>query len=94
MPGDYLIFSRHLRPGLDWIRADQLRDAWDDMRGRLDLPATCKLYNLKHTGITDMTDRMPEKLVQQQARHWSVTMTERYIQRKLAQATPEIEDYE
>jgi hypothetical protein len=48
---------------------------------------------LKHTGITDMTDVMPEKLVQQQARHWSVTMTERYIQKRMANATPEIKNY-
>lgn len=93
LPGDFFIFSRDMRPGMDWVRADQFRLLWADLRLKLNLPATVKLYNLKHSGITDMTDVMPEKLVQQQARHWSVTMTERYIQKRVATATPEIKNY-
>jgi integrase len=92
-PGDYFIFARGMRPGLHWVRADQFRDLWVELRDKLGLPESAKLYNLKHTGITDMTDVMPEKLVQQQARHWSVTMTERYIQKRMANATPEIKNY-
>lgn len=93
-PMDYYLFDcRTLTPGTHKGRGDQFRGMWALMREQLQLPDTVKLYNLKHTGITDMAEAMPERLVQKQARHHSIEMTERYIQEKAPEASQAIKKY-
>lgn len=94
-PSDYYLFNRKLMPDSlpKPLRGDEIRDEWVKVRDALHLPKSLKFYNLKHTGITDMTDEMPEKLVQQQARHHSIQMTERYVQTRAPKAIEQIKKF-
>lgn len=94
-PSDYYLFNRQLLPDQlkKPLRGDEIRDEWLKVRAALNLPSSIKFYNLKHTGITDMTDQMPEKLVQQQARHHSIEMTERYVQTRAPRAVEQIKKF-
>lgn len=90
---DYLFDSITLRPGSHHGRGDEFRDAWTLMRRALKLPQSIKLYHLKHSGITDMTEALPERQVQLQARHHSIEMTERYIQAKAPKANKNLKNW-
>ena len=94
-PDHYYLFNRQLVPAeLEKpLRGDEIRDEWIKVRKALKLPDSLKFYNLKHTGITDMAEQMPERLVQQQARHHSIEMTERYVQPKAPQAVEQIKKF-
>ena len=94
-PNDFYLFNRQLVPAAlpKPLRGDEIRDEWVKVRQALNLPKSLKFYNLKHTGITDMTDQMPEKLVQQQARHHSIQMTERYVQLRAPKAVEQIKKF-
>ena len=89
-PGEYYLFNRQLVPEYRETpcRGDEIRERWRQMCRTLHIPDTVWLYHMKHTGITDMTELMPEKLVQLQARHSSIQMTERYVQQKPPKANP------
>lgn len=92
LPADYYLFNRQLLPGPlhKPTRGDEIRDRWIIARKILKLSDDIKFYHLKHSGITDMAEQMPEKLVQRQARHHSIEMTERYVQEKAPEAIPSI----
>lgn len=92
LPGDYYLFNRQLLPGPlhKPTRGDEIRDRWIIARKQLKLSEEIKFYHLKHSGITDMAEQMPEKLVQRQARHHSIEMTERYVQEKAPEAVSSI----
>lgn len=94
-PSDYYLFNRQLMPAQlsKPLRGDEIRDEWVKVRKALKLPDSVKFYNLKHTGITDMADTMPERLVQQQARHHSIEMTERYVQPRAPKAIEQIKRF-
>lgn len=94
-PSDYYLFNRQLMPAKlnKPLRGDEIREEWIKVRNALGLPVSLKFYNLKHTGITDMADQMPERLVQQQARHHSIEMTERYLQPRAPKAIDQIKRF-
>lgn len=94
-PDDFYLFNRQLMPAhlSKPLRGDEIRDEWIKVRKALGLPVSLKFYNLKHTGITDMAEQMPERLVQQQARHHSIEMTERYVQTKAPHAIEQIKKF-
>lgn len=94
-PSDYYLFNRQFMPASlsKPLRGDEIRDEWIKVRKALNLPESLKFYNLKHTGITDMADSMPERLVQQQARHHSIEMTERYVQPRAPKAIDQIKRF-
>lgn len=72
-------------------RGDGIRDRWLEMRKAVGVPERVKFYDLKHTGITDMMERVKvPRLVQLQARHYSITQTEAYAQEHKPKAFDEI----
>ena len=95
-PSHYYIFNRQLIPEEREkpCRGDEIRERWRSMCKSLHIPDSVHLYHMKHTGITDMTEKMPEKLVQLQARHHSIEMTERYVQPKAPKAVEAIKHYD
>ena len=90
-PSDYYMFSENFAPGKKQVSSKNFRDYWGSLRKHLDFPDTYKFYSLKDTGITDLFGivRNPV-LVRDQARHYSIEMTDTYTPHGLTEANPVI----
>ena len=78
-PADWYLFSKDFAPGPEYRRPRQFCDAWKAMSSALKLPAEYKFYSLKDTGITDLIKDGTDLLaVRDQARHYSLEMTDLY----------------
>ena len=59
----------------------------------LDLPSNIQWYSLKDTGITDLLKAgIPLIDVKNQARHYSIKMTESYIPKEILEAEKSIQE--
>lgn len=95
-PGDFFLFSDNFMPGE--VRKDekQFRDYWGrHLRPALKLPAEYKFYSLKDTGITDLIRANKDIIsVRDQARHYSLLMTDVYTPHDIQVANEELRHHE
>lgn len=78
-PTDWYLFSKDFMPGPEYRRPRQFCDAWKAVSSALKLPAEYKFYSLKDTGITDLIKDGTDLIaVRDQARHYSLEMTDLY----------------
>ena len=91
LPNDVLICSVRLRPGEKQIDPRYIAKAWARMRVRLEMPKEYQFYSLKDTGIVKMIRAGIDPItVRDQARHYSLEVTNRYIQLAVSSASVEI----
>lgn len=94
-PGDYYLFSYKFMPGEEYKSEKQFRDFWlENVRKKLNLPASYKFYSLKDTGITSMLRTQPSITVRDQARHSTLLMTDIYTPHDIEQANDLIKNHE
>lgn len=94
-PGQYYLFSKSCRPGIEQKSEKQFRDWWQNhVRPDLKFPKTYKFYSLKDTGITNMLRLMDKISVRDQARHASLLTTDMYTPHDLQQANHLIKQHD
>ena len=75
----HYLFSDDFRPGKNHISGKKFRDYWHKhLRVALRLSKEYKFYSLKDTGITKLLQNTPALAVRDQARHYSLAMTDLY----------------
>ncbi len=91
---DY-IFSKGFRPGPEWVNEKTYRDFWSRrVRPALNFPKEYKFYSLKDTGITAMLRAGCDTLsVKEQARHYSLLVTDNYTPQDIRDANPLLLNY-
>lgn len=78
-PSDWYLFSKDFMPGEEYRWPRQFCDAWKAMAKILGFPSEYKFYSLKDTGITDLIKEGTDLIaVRDQARHYSLEMTDLY----------------
>lgn len=87
-PSSFYLFSNGMMPGKEYRSDKQFRDFWSHyVRKDLKFPAHYKFYSLKDTGITDLIrDNTDLVSVRNQARHYSLLMTDIYTPRDIQEA--------
>ena len=87
-PGQYYLFSKDFRPGLERKSEKSFRDYWHHhIRKKLNLPECYKFYSLKDTGITNMLRANTDIIsVRDQARHSSILITDIYTPKDIQSA--------
>lgn len=94
-PENYYLFSDKFKPGKKRRDEKQFRDYWIKLRKLLKFPNDYKFYSLKDTGITDLLSKLGDpRLVRDQARHHSISMTDIYTPHNIMKANPLIENNE
>ena len=79
-PDNYYLFSKDFKPGKEKVDPRIFREFWvENVRKKLNLPDNYMFYSLKDTGITNMLRANIDPLtVRDQARHYSIEMTNTY----------------
>ncbi|MEG2191621.1 MAG: tyrosine-type recombinase/integrase, partial [Bacteroidales bacterium] len=87
-PSGYYLFSDKMKPGKEHRSDKQFRDFWTHhVRPKLKFPKEYKFYSLKDTGITDLIRANTDLVsVRNQARHYSLLMTDIYTPRDIEEA--------
>ncbi|MDP3399108.1 MAG: site-specific integrase [Bacteroidales bacterium] len=87
-PSSYFLFGKNFTPSESRHSDKQLRDFWSyHVRRDLNFPKTYKFYSLKDTGITDLIRSNKDLLsVRDQARHYSLVMTDIYTPKDIMDA--------
>jgi hypothetical protein len=67
-PNSYL-FSRHLKPGKDQIKAYQITKRWSRLILKKDLGITASFYSLKHSNLTEVSALLGAKAAASNAGH-------------------------
>lgn len=91
-PESYYLFSDHMRPGSGRRTNKIFTDYWTHhVRKDLHFPPNYKFYSLKDTGITDLIKSNTDLLsVRNQARHYSLLMTDLYTPHDIEEANEAI----
>lgn len=63
---------------------------WAELRKELNLPKDCKLYGLRHTGISDLLDILPANIVRMHADHADLRQTIHYANHENEQVRKEV----
>jgi len=88
-PQNFYLFSDDFKPGAKRRDEKQFRDYWLQIRKKLKFPVTYKFYSLKDTGITDLIGQIGDtRIVRDQARHHSISMTDIYTPHDIMKANP------
>ncbi|MFH0760704.1 MAG: tyrosine-type recombinase/integrase [Bacteroidota bacterium] len=88
-PGQFYLFSNDFQPGPKRRDEKQFRDYWLKIRKKLKFPVTYKFYSLKDTGITDLIGQIGDpRMVRDQARHHSISITDIYTPHDIMKANP------
>ncbi len=88
-PGDYYLFADHFSPGPKRRDEKQFRDYWLKIRKQLNFPPEYKFYSLKDTGIIDLIGQIGDpRIVRDQARHHSISITDIYTPHDIMKANP------
>jgi site-specific recombinase XerD len=84
----YIFSENNFEAGLQVLEPKKISDQWAKFRKQLDLPASYKFYSLKDTGITKLlNDNIPSIKVRDQARHYDLSITEKYTPRNKGKDT-------
>lgn len=77
---EYYIFARNGVPGPEMIGHNTMRNRFNRIRDRLNLPKSYKFYSPRHTAAKMASDaNIPIKHLQQQMRHKNLETTDKYI---------------
>jgi len=80
-PKEYLICSSKQQPGKEYRTSIYIAKKFAKIRTKLDFPKKIQFYSLKDTGIVKMIRvGVPLNIVRDQARHYSLEVTNRYVQ--------------
>jgi integrase len=91
-PADYFLIGQNGMPGPVPLGSNNLRNRFNIIRDRLQLPLQYKLYSWKHTGNSRAEDAgIPMAARQRQNGHSSMRSTEEYLKNKIGFRSPEIE---
>lgn len=86
---NHYLFSDHFSPGPTRRDEKQFRDYWLKIRKELKFPPEYKFYSLKDTGITDLIGQIGDpRIVRDQARHHSISITDIYTPHDSMKANP------
>jgi len=92
-PSNYYLFSDDFMPGDKYKDSKQFRDFWLKLRKTLNFPDNYQFYSLKDTGITDMFNKTGNPLlVRNQARHHSISITDKYTDKSNTSGNKTISD--
>ena len=94
-PGQYYLFSKDFKPGIERKSEKSFRDYWHHyIRKNLKLTDRYKFDSLKDTGITNMLRANTDILsVRDQARHSSILITDIYTPKDIQQANQLLLNY-
>ena len=91
-PPDYFVIGKNGIPGLEHLGSNNLRNRFNIIRDRLNLPKEYKLYSFKHTGNSRLVDStIPMYHIQKQNGHSSMRSTEEYFKNKIGFKSTELE---
>lgn len=91
-PADYFLISQNGMPGPVPLGQNNLRNRFNVIRDRLELPTTYKLYSWKHTGNCRAEDAgIPMAARQRQNGHSSMRSTEEYLKKKIGFKSVELQ---
>ena len=92
-PPDYFVIGKNGIPGLENLGSNNLRNRFNIIRDRLNLPKEYKLYSFKHTGNSRLVDSpIPVYHIQKQNGHSSMRSTEEYFKNKIGFKSSELEN--
>lgn len=93
VPANYYLIGQNGLPGLVPVGSNNLRNRFNVIRDRLNLPREYKLYSFKHTGNSRIIDsQVPFYHVQKQNGHSSMRSTEEYFKNKIGFKSPELQN--
>ena len=79
---DYLFSSNKFAPGPTQLTSKKVTTKWNEFRTKHSVNMNIQFYSLKDTGITDLLNSgVPSIKVRDQARHYDLKITEKYIAR-------------
>jgi integrase len=91
-PHDYYLIGQNGIPGPVPLGSNNLRNRFNVIRDRLELPTSYKLYSWKHTGNSRAEDAgISMAARQRQNGHSSLRSTEEYLKNKIGFRSPELE---
>lgn len=91
-PSDYFVIGKNGIPGREHLGSNNLRNRFNIIRDRLNLPKEYKLYSFKHTGNSRLVDStIPMYHIQKQNGHSSMRSTEEYFKNKIGFKSTELE---
>ena len=77
---DFVFSSNNFKTGGVALQPKKISDTWEKFRKKYSVAKEHQFYGLKDTGITDLLQMgVPTLKVKNQARHHSITMTEKYV---------------
>lgn len=83
-PPNYYVIGKNGMPGTEALGSNNLRNRFNIIRDRLNLPKEYKLYSWKHTGNSRLADTdIPLFHQKQQNGHASLRSTEEYLKNKI-----------
>ena len=92
-PPDYFVIGQNGVPGPVPLGSNNLRNRFNIIRDRLELPKEYKLYSWKHTGNARLADAgVPMYYRQMQNGHVSMRSTEEYLKNKIGFVSKEIKE--
>lgn len=92
-PTDYLFYKDFLPgSGREPLPSTYSSTKWREVCQLLNLPNDCKLYGLRHTGITDLLDVLPANTVRLHADHADLRQTTHYANHESEQYRKDIAD--
>lgn len=80
-PSQYYIFGEGLKPGPEMTYLNHFRMEWRKMRTVLRWPDSYQFYSLKDSGIRDLANAQGVVVARDQAGHYDVSVTNRYLKR-------------
>jgi integrase len=94
-PSSYYLFGKGMLPCENRHSDKQIRDYWSNhIRKDLNFPKNYKFYSLKDTGITDLIRSNKDLIsVRDQARHYSLVMTDIYTPKDIMEANELIKSH-
>ncbi len=92
-PSNYYVIGKNGIPGLECLGSNNLRNRFNIIRDRLNLPKEYKLYSFKHTGNSRLVDSpVPIYHIQKQNGHSSMRSTEEYFKNKIGFKSSELQN--
>ncbi len=92
LPANYYLIGKNGIPGPQPVGSNNLRNRFNVIRDRLQLPLEYKLYSWKHTGNSAAEDAgIPMAARQRQNGHLSLRSTEEYLKNKIGFKSTEIQ---
>jgi integrase len=92
-PANYFVIGKNGVPGPEYLGSNNLRNRFNIIRDKLNLPKEYKLYSFKHTGNSRLIDtNIPIYHIQKHNGHDSMKSTEEYFKNKIGFKSAELEN--